>query len=94
VGVLAVFAVNAWFNILGEELLFRGVLLPKMNRTFGRWDWLANGVLFGAYHPHQPWGMLASVGTWALLYAAPAKYLRSTCMSIITHSGKPSTSYF
>ena len=88
-GVLAVFTVNAVFNtVLGEELLFRGVLLPKMNAVFGRWDWLANGVLFGLYHLHQPWGMLGSIGTGAFLYALPARHFRSTWMSIIVHSGQ------
>jgi membrane protease YdiL (CAAX protease family) len=88
-GVLAVFTVNAVFNtVLGEEFLFRGVLLPKMNGVFGRWDWVANGVLFGLYHLHQPWGMLGSIGTGALLYALPAKHFRSTWMSIIVHSGQ------
>jgi membrane protease YdiL (CAAX protease family) len=88
-GVLALFAVNAVFNtFLGEELLFRGVLLPKMNAVFGRWDWLANGVLFGLYHLHQPWGILGSIVTGAFLYALPAKRFRSTWMSIIVHSGQ------
>src|SRR4051794_9919190 len=32
---------------LGEELFFRGLLLPRMG-AFGRADWLANGVLFGS----------------------------------------------
>ena len=59
-----------------------------MNRVFGRWDWLANGVLFGVYHLRQPWGMLTSVVSGALLYAPPAKYFRSTWMSIIAHSGQ------
>ena len=55
-GVLGLFFVNSVFNtILGEEFLFRGVLLPKMGGVFGKWDWLANGVLMGAYHFHQPW---------------------------------------
>ena len=85
-GVFALFAVNAVFNTLGEELLFRGVLLPKMSAAFGRWDWLANGVLFGAYHLHQPWGVLGSIGTGALFYALPAKRFRSTWMSILVHS--------
>jgi uncharacterized protein len=50
----ALFAVNAIFNtILGEEFLFRGVLLPKMEGVFGRWSWVANGVLFGFYHLDQ-----------------------------------------
>jgi membrane protease YdiL (CAAX protease family) len=88
-GVLAVFTVNAVFNtVLGEEFLFRGVLLPKMHGVFGRWDWLANGVLFGLYHLHQPWGMLGSIGTGAFLYALPAKRFRSTWMSVIVHSGQ------
>ena len=88
-GVLAVFAVNAVFNtVLGEELLFRGVLLPKMQGVFGRWDWLANGVLFGLYHLHQPWVMLASMGRGALLYALPAKRFHSTWMSVIVHSAQ------
>ena len=43
------------FNtVLGEELLFRGLLLPRMNGVFGRRDWLANGLLFAAYHLHVP----------------------------------------
>jgi uncharacterized protein len=83
------FAVNAVFNtVLGEEFLFRGVLLPKMNAVFGRWDWLANGVLFGLYHLHQPWGILGSIGTGALLYALPAKHFRSTWMPIVVHSAQ------
>ena len=46
--IWALFLVSAVFNtILGEELLFRGLLLPRMNRVFGTWDWVANGVLFG-----------------------------------------------
>jgi hypothetical protein len=39
----------------------RGVLLPKMQGVFGKWDWVANGVLFGFYHLHQPWGILSNV---------------------------------
>lgn len=38
------------FNtVLGEELLFRGLLLPRMRGAFGKWDWLVNGVLFGIF---------------------------------------------
>jgi uncharacterized protein len=87
-GVLAVFAINAVFNTLGEEFLFRGVLLRKMNPVFGKWGWLANGVLFGLYHLHQPWGILGSIGTGAFFYALPANRFRSTWMSIIVHSGQ------
>jgi uncharacterized protein len=84
----ALFVVQAAFNtILGEEFLFRGVLLPKMEGVFGRWSWVANGVLFGLYHVHQPWGIPNSVIT-GLLYTFPAYRFRSTWMSIIVHSAQ------
>lgn len=85
---LALFLVQAVFNtILGEEFLFRGVLLPKMEGAFGRWSWVANGVLHGAYHFHQPWGIAASVVT-GCLYAFPSWRYRSTWMGVIVHSAQ------
>jgi membrane protease YdiL (CAAX protease family) len=84
----ALFVVQAAFNtILGEEFLFRGVLLPQMEGVFGRFSWAANGVLFGLYHVHQPWGIPNSVLT-GLLYAFPAYRFESTWIAIILHSAQ------
>jgi membrane protease YdiL (CAAX protease family) len=86
---LALFVVFAIFNtILGEEFLFRGVLLPKMDRVFGRWSWVANGVLFGLYHLHQPWGILGAMIGGVLFFALPAWRFRTTWMAIILHSAQ------
>lgn len=85
----ALFVAQAIFNtILGEEFLFRGVLLPKMEGVFGRWSWVANGVLFGFYHVHQPWGIVGAVISGAFLYAYPTWRFRSTWMGIIVHSAQ------
>lgn len=87
-GLLGLFFAESIFNtFLGEEFLFRGVLLPKMQGMFGKWDWVANGVIFGFYHLHQPWGIPASVLT-GLIYAFSAKHFRSTWFPIILHSGQ------
>jgi uncharacterized protein len=84
---LGLYVVQAIFNtILGEEFLFRGVLLPKMKGVFGRWNWVANGVLHGFYHVHQPWGIAASVVSCVFLYAFPSWRFRSTWMGVIVHS--------
>lgn len=84
----ALFVIQAAFNtILGEEFLFRGVLLPKMEGVFGRGSWVANGVLFGLYHVHQPWLIPNSVIT-GLLYTFPAYRYRSTWMAVILHSAQ------
>ncbi|WP_028975149.1 CPBP family intramembrane glutamic endopeptidase [Spirochaeta cellobiosiphila] len=46
--------VSCLFNyLLGEELLFRGILLPKMGKAFGKTDWIVNGILFATYHIHK-----------------------------------------
>jgi len=86
---LGLFVVEAIFNtILGEEFLFRGVLQPKMEAVFGKWSWLANGVLHGFYHVHQPWGIPGAVISCAFLYAFPSWRFRSTWLGIIVHSGQ------
>ncbi len=77
------------FNtLLGEELLFRGVLLPRMHGAFGDRDWLANGVLFAVYHLHMPWVIPFSVLTDPFLLAYPAKRYRSAFLGIAVHSGQ------
>jgi CAAX protease family protein len=83
-GWYALIVVMLVFNVLGEELLFRGVLLPRMNGVFGRRDWLANGLLFTAYHLHVPWAMPATLfDTFTVAY--PAKRYRSTWIGIAVH---------
>jgi uncharacterized protein len=85
---LALFVIFAVFNtILGEEFLFRGVLLPRMEGVFGRWSWVTNSVLFGFYHVHVPWVIPNAVLT-GLLYTYPAYRYRSTWMAIILHSAQ------
>jgi CAAX protease family protein len=79
-----------WFvfnTVLGEELLFRGFLLPRMNGAFGRGDWLVNGLLFAAYHLHVPWVMPATLlDTFILAY--PTKRYRSAWIGIAVHSAQ------
>jgi len=85
-GFYGLFLVLAVFNILGEEFLFRGVLLSKMEGVFGKWDWVANGALFGTYHLHQPWVVLAAAFGGIFFFAFPAKRWRSTWLAIIAHN--------
>lgn len=73
-------------SVLGEELLFRGVLLPRMQGTFGRWDWAANGVLFALYHLHVPWVIPQAFVDAVVPYAA--KRYRSALVGIVAHSAQ------
>ena len=82
-----VVAMGVFNTVLGEELLFRGYLLPRMQGTFGRADWLANGALFALYHVHVPWAM-PSAAIDALMIAYPSRRYRSAWLAIIVHSSQ------
>ncbi|TCO59745.1 CPBP family intramembrane glutamic endopeptidase [Actinocrispum wychmicini] len=82
--ILVLFLFN---TVLGEELLFRGLLLPRMRGAFGRADWIVNSVIFGLYHVHQPWSILVSVLA-GLLFAYPSRRFRSAWLGITVHSAQ------
>jgi len=84
--LLGIALVSCIFNyFLGEEFLFRGVLLPKMGGVFGKYDWVANAVLFGFYHLHMPWSLPSNVLLSNLPFTWPARRFRSNWMAIIVH---------
>ena len=86
--LLGVAVVSNLFNhLLGEELLFRGVLLPKMRGVFGRWDWLANAVVFGLYHLHKPCSLFSIIVS-SLAFSWPARRFRSNWMAVIVHGAE------
>jgi membrane protease YdiL (CAAX protease family) len=85
-GWFVVVVVLAVFNtVLGEELLFRGVLLPRMQGVFGRFDWVANGVLFALYHVHVPW-VIPNTLVETFLVSYPSRRFESALIGIILHS--------
>lgn len=77
-------AMLAFNTVFGEELLFRGLLLPRMQGAFGRWDWAANGVLFAVYHLHVPWVIPQAFVDICVPWAA--KRYRSALVGIAVHS--------
>lgn len=78
--------ISCLFNYaLGEELLFRGVLLPRMQGAFGRWDWVANAVLFGLYHLIRPLTIPAIIVS-TLLWTYPSRRFRSVWFALLPHA--------
>ena len=83
--ILVLFVFN---TLLGEELLFRGLLLPRMKRVFGRRDWVANAVLFTLYHAHMPWLMPGTLVVDTFAYVYPSRRYQSAWIGIAVHSGQ------
>lgn len=84
--LLGVLAVMIVFNyLLGEELIFRGILLPKMNGVFRKWDFIANAILFATCHLHKIWVWpQILLFNWIIPWAA--KRFKSYWVSVIIHA--------
>jgi uncharacterized protein len=88
-GLFALIVVMQLCNtVIGEELLFRGLLLPRMRGAFGRFDWVVNGVIFGLYHLHMPWAIPSATVAGVFLFAYPTRRFHSAWMGIAIHSAQ------
>lgn len=82
--VILYFVIGRVFNILGEEIYYRGYLLPCMRCVFGKWDWVANGVLFTLKHMYQRW-LYPGILVGGLGFAFAAGPLGSLVLAMIFH---------
>jgi membrane protease YdiL (CAAX protease family) len=82
--VLLYFIIGLVFNIFGEEIYYRGFLLPRMRGVFGKWDWVANGVLFTLKHIYQRW-LYPGILVGGLSFAFAAGPLGSLPLAMIFH---------
>jgi membrane protease YdiL (CAAX protease family) len=74
-------------NVLGEELLWRGVLLPRQEAAIGRWAWLANALGWGVFHVAFGWQLLVLLAPILLIVPYVAQRTGNTWAGVIIHAG-------
>jgi membrane protease YdiL (CAAX protease family) len=80
VGYLAYLALN----VFGEELWWRGYILPRQELAFGKWTWLVHGLFWNLFHSFFYWELIALLpGCLALSYIAHRT--KSTWPGILAH---------
>jgi membrane protease YdiL (CAAX protease family) len=85
--VLGLWAVYWPINILGEELAWRGVLLPRMETRCGARAWQLNAVLWGLFHlAFGPGNLLVLIPT-LILVPLVAQRRRNTWLAVLLHAG-------
>jgi membrane protease YdiL (CAAX protease family) len=73
-----------FFNIAGEELWWRGYILPRQELAFGRYTWVLHGLLWTLFHVFWWWNLIVLLpGQLALSYVVQ-KY-KNTTIGIIAH---------
>lgn len=55
---LFLYFVMLFFNIVGEEILWRGYILPRQEAQHGRWAWLIHGLMWCGFHFFKWWDLL------------------------------------
>lgn len=48
-------------NIMGEEILWRGVLLPRQESVLGKMTWIVHGFFWGIFHIAFGWQLLLTL---------------------------------
>ncbi len=71
-------------NMVGEELYYRGMLMPKMKSVFEKWDWVANGLGFTLKHLYYYW-RLPYIWPGGLGYAFIFGPMGSLPVAILVH---------
>ncbi len=72
-------------NILGEELCWRGYVLPRQEAAFGRTAWLLNGAMWCGFHWSFGWQVMLLVLPITLLLPWIVQRRRNTFVGIIIH---------
>jgi len=84
-GVAVLFIVMLFFNIAGEELWWRGYILPRQEQTHGRWTWVIHGCLWLLWHlAFYPWQAFALLPI-CLGLPCIAQRRQNTWVAVIIH---------
>jgi membrane protease YdiL (CAAX protease family) len=80
-------------NILGEELCWRGYVLPRQEATMGRLAWLGNGIPWCLFHWSFGWPILVMLLPITLLLPWIVQRRRNTWIGIVIHAVFNSTGF-
>jgi membrane protease YdiL (CAAX protease family) len=82
--ILFLYLLLFFFNIAGEELWWRGYLLPRQEATLGRRAWLIHGLLWWGFHAFKWWDLLPLLPA-TLLISYVAQRTQNTTPGLISH---------
>jgi membrane protease YdiL (CAAX protease family) len=77
-----------WFlNIMGEEVLWRGVVLPRQELVFGRYAWMVNAGGWMIFHLAFGWVMLILLSPIIVILPYVTQKTRNTWVAVAIHAG-------
>jgi len=74
-------------NILGEEFLWRGVMLPRQEVAFGKHTWLIHGFGWGIFHIAFGWQLLITLIPLIFIQSFIIQRTKNSWIGVIMHGG-------
>lgn len=82
--IILVYFLGWFFNIFGEELLWRGMILPRQIKSYGSKAWIYHGIIWTFWHFFWTWN-LVSIFPFAMALSFVAYKRQNTTIPIIAH---------
>lgn len=85
--LLAIWFIYWIFNILGEEFVWRGVMLPRQEITFGKYAWLIHGFGWALFHIAFGWQLMITLIPIIFIQSYIVQKTKNSWVGIIMHGG-------
>jgi membrane protease YdiL (CAAX protease family) len=74
-------------NILGEEFLWRGVMLPRQEVAFGKYTWIVHGFGWSLFHIAFGWQLLITMIPVIFIQSYILQKTKNSWNGVIIHGG-------
>lgn len=74
-------------NILGEEFLWRGVMLPRQEIAFGKYTWVIHGFGWSMFHIAFGWQLMITLVPLIFIQSYIVQRTRNSWIGVIMHGG-------
>jgi len=74
-------------NILGEEFIWRGVMLPRQELAFGKYTWIIHGFGWGLFHVAFGWKLLITLIPLIFIQSFIVQKTKNSWTGVILHGG-------
>lgn len=85
--LLLVWAPYWVLNIMGEEFLWRGVMLPRQELAFGRFAWILHGIGWGLFHIAFGWILMITLLPLIFIQSYVVQRTQNSWVGVIMHGG-------
>jgi membrane protease YdiL (CAAX protease family) len=85
--ILAVWLPYWIFNIMGEEILWRGVILPRQEVSFGKYAWMIHGFGWGLFHIAFGWQLLITLIPILFVQSFIVQKRKNSWIGVFIHAG-------